>query len=278
MPRLLIVGGLTIDRFADGSRAPGGSVIHSGRAAAAEGVHPAILTVAGDEPEAREGIAQLRSIADVIVQPAAATTSYRHEQADGRRVLVLEAATDPIVAPERLETADVVLFAPIGGELPTATIETIQMAARPRCAVMLIQGWLRRLEPGKPVHPLPLDAVPVATWSAFESADAIVLSTEDLAEAPEDPFAQAAAVRNRIGDRPLLVLTLGPEGYLLDDPAADRIVAAVPRSVIEDVSMVGAGDAFGASLAIAMARGAPPNEAADAATERVIRMLQARRS
>ena len=47
MPSLLIVGGLTIDRFADGSRAPGGSVLHAGLAAAAEGAQVTTLTVAG---------------------------------------------------------------------------------------------------------------------------------------------------------------------------------------------------------------------------------------
>ena len=50
MPSLLIVGGLTVDRFADGSRAPGGSVLHSGVAAIAERAELTILTVAGDEP------------------------------------------------------------------------------------------------------------------------------------------------------------------------------------------------------------------------------------
>ena len=37
MTSTLIVGGLTIDRFADGTVAPGGSVLHSGPAAAGEG-------------------------------------------------------------------------------------------------------------------------------------------------------------------------------------------------------------------------------------------------
>ena len=106
----------------------------------------------------------------------------------------------------------------------------------------------------------------------------MVVSTEDLAADPGDPFGQAAAVRARLGPGPVLVLTLGPEGYLLDDPAADRVVASVPRHVVRGVPAVGAGDTFGAALAIHLARGDDPATAAAAATDRVIAVLEARAS
>ncbi len=108
-------------------------------------------------------------------------------------------------------------------------------------------------------------------------ADTIVVSTEDLVESPEDPFSQAAELRNFAGSKPIVVVTLGTEGYLLDDPAQDRVVASVPRRVVSGVSAVGAGDTFGAGLAVNLARGATPLAAADLATERVISVLEARR-
>lgn len=277
MNGLLIVGGLTIDRLPDGRTAPGGSVIHSGLAAVAEGDAPTILTVAGDEPEAYEGLDRLAEMGELVRQTAARTATYRHEEHAGRRVLVYEAATDPIVVPDGLGSPAVALVAPIADELPPGAVSALLGALRPRCTVMLIQGWLRRLELGAPVRPLPLGEVPEALWSAFGRADAVVVSTEDLAETPEDPFAQAQALRARLGDAPLLVLTLGQEGYLLDDPAADRVVASMPRRVVEGVPMVGAGDTFGAALAIHLARGAGATTAAAAATDRVIRVLEARR-
>ncbi len=101
-PETLIVGGLTIDRFGDGRSAPGGSVIHSGRAAVAEGSAAAFLTVAGDEPEARAGLRTLADLGTLIHQPARATTTYAHDERDGRRVLRLEAASDAISADARL--------------------------------------------------------------------------------------------------------------------------------------------------------------------------------
>jgi sugar/nucleoside kinase (ribokinase family) len=277
MTELLIVGGLTIDRFADGSMAPGGSVIHSGRAAVAEGVRPSILTVAGDEPAAHVGLDQLRSFADVTVQPAPATTTYRHTEAGGRRVLILDAESAPLTAPEPATAPpEVMLLGPIAAELPPATIRGLRAALAPRHEVMLIQGWLRRLEVGRPVHPLPLDAVAPELWDAFGASEAIVVSTEDLAEAREDPFDQAAALRRHLGPSPVLLVTLGADGYLLDDPEADRVVASVPRRVVEGVPMVGAGDTFGAVLALHLGRGEPATAAADAATEAVIRMLERR--
>ena len=279
MGTVLIAGGLTIDRFADGTTAPGGSVLHAGLAATAEGARPTFVTVAGDEPDALAGLERLRLLGDVIHQPAGTTTAYRHDESGPRRVLLLEASGEAI-DPARigaLPSVAVALLAPIADELPPAAIRALRTAVQPRLTVLLIQGWLRRLAVGEPIRPLSLDDVDPAVWRAFGEADAIVVSTEDLADGTRDPFSQAAALRRHLGRGPLLLLTLGPEGYLLDDPTAANIVASVPRAVVTDVPMVGAGDTFGATLALHLARGTSPISAAEAATERVIAVLQSRR-
>ena len=280
MTELLIVGGLTIDRFVDGTVAPGGSVLHSGLAAVADDVSLTLLTVAGDEPAARDGLERLASIGQLVHQPAAATTAYRHEERDGARVLVFEARTDPItgngIAP--LPRPDVALVAPIADEVPAQLIERLDAEVDARQMVMLIQGWLRRLAVGEEVQPLPLDALSAEQERVTASADAIVVSTEDMTEAPGDPFRQAAAMRQHVGPLPIVVVTLGTEGYLLDDPAADRVIASVPRRVVTEVSANGAGDTFGAALALNLARGFDARTAADLATDKVIAMLEARRA
>jgi len=278
MPSLLIAGGLTIDHFADGSAAPGGSVLHAGLAAVAEGAELTVLTVAGEEPEARAGLDRLRALGTLVSQPATTTTTYRHRDVDGVRVLTLEGVSEPI-DPALLAGGgpyDVALLAPIADELPVPAIAELRAAARPGRTVFLIQGWLRRLVVGEPVGALGVDEVPGALWEAFGTADAVVVSTEDLSADPGDPFTQAVTVRRRLGPRPVLVLTLGAEGYLLDDPAADRVIASVPRRVVVGAAAVGAGDTFGAALAVHLARGDDPARAAAAATDRVIAMLEAR--
>lgn len=277
MAETLIVGGLTIDRFADGRSAPGGSVIHSGRAAVAEGSTVAFLTVAGDEPEARAGLRTLADLGALIHQPAPATTTYRHDERDGRRVLRLEAATDAISADAGLpESPRVVLLAPIAGELPPPTIVGLRARLGAAMTVLLLQGWLRRLEVGRVVEAIRLEAVAADVWSALSDADAIVLSTEDLAESPDDPFTQAAALRRHVGAKPVVVLTLGVQGYLLDDPGADEVTAAMPRRVVTSVPTVGAGDTFGVVFAIHLARGSTAAAAASAAGEAVIRLFESR--
>lgn len=278
MPSLLIAGGLTVDHFADGIRAPGGSVLHAGLAAAAEGAEITVLTVAGDEPEARDGLEHLAALGRVLRHAAPATTTYAHREVDGHRVLTLEAASEAIdpVLIANAGSFDVALLAPIANELPPTVVAALRATASPRRTVFLIQGWLRRLVIGETVGALAIEEVPAELWRTFATGDAVVVSTEDLIADPGDPFMQAAAVRRRLGPRPVLVLTLGADGYLLDDPAADRVVASVPHHVVEGVPAVGAGDTFGAALAIHLARGDDPTKAATAATDRVIAVLESR--
>jgi sugar/nucleoside kinase (ribokinase family) len=279
MTETLIVGGLTVDRFADGSVAPGGSVLHSGLAAVAEGAALTTLTVAGDEPPARDGLSRLEAMGRLSCQRATATTSYRHAERDGARVLLLEARSDPIRADrlDGLPQPAVALVAPIADEVTAPFVDELLSRVQPRRTLMLIQGWLRRLEIGQEVAPLPLASLPSDIARALGQADVIVVSTEDLVESPGDPFGQATALRESVGPRPILVVTLGTEGYLMDDPSLDRVLASVPRRVVTGVPMVGAGDIFGASLAIHLARDIGASAAADRATERVISMLEGRR-
>ena len=280
MIETLIVGGLTIDRFTDGSVAPGGSVLHAGLAVRSAGVRLSSLTVAGNEPAARDGLAQLDKLGRVERQRAPATTAYRHEERDGVRVLVLEARADPIQADglHNLGRPSVALIAPIADEVGASLVDALRAQLRPAWLVLLVQGWLRRLVQGEEVLPLALETLSDEQRRVIAGADAIVVSTEDLVEAPGDPFAQAAELRRRAGAKPIIVVTLGTEGYLLDDPAHDRVIASVPRQVVTGVSAVGAGDTFGAGLAVNLARGAAPVAAADLATELVIAMLEARRA
>jgi sugar/nucleoside kinase (ribokinase family) len=266
-PGLLLVGGLTIDEFADGRTAPGGSVLHAASVAPTAGV----VTVSGEEPEARAGLERLGALL-LARQPAEATIRYGHSETDGHRVLTLLQAGTPL-RPETLPPAPapVVVLAPVAGELPADTMAAaIDLATT---GVALLQGWLRRLELGKPVEPLAPSSLPDAVRAQLARCRALVASTEDLEAHGGDPFRQAAALRAAMGPDPVLLLTLGADGFLLDDPARARIVASVPRRVVTGVPTVGAGDVFGTALADELGRGRAPLEAAEGAAEAVVRML-----
>lgn len=281
MSEVLIAGGLTIDRFVgDGREAPGGSVLHSGLTAVAEHATVTTLTVAGDEPVARDGLTRLAAFGELALQRSSATTTYRHEERAGLRVLVFEARTEPL-DPSRLPRVSrpaVALVAPIADEMAPSYVFALRTTLRPMRTVLLMQGWLRRLAVGEEVRALPLHGLTDDQRLVAADADAVVVSTEDLVESVGDPFGQAVQLRAQCGPRPIIVVTLGADGYLLDDPARDRVVASIPRRVVTGVPAVGAGDAFGASLAVNLARGHDAAHAADRATERVIEMLEGRRS
>ena len=280
MTSTLIVGGLTVDRFADGSVAPGGSVLHSGLAAGTAGASLTALTVAGDEPAAAAGLDRLARLGNLVTQRAPATTTYRHHERNGVRVLFFEVRTEPIHRDRLrgLKRPDVALVAPIADEVPASLVTGLRADVAPGRTVLLIQGWLRRLVEGEEVTAMRLDTLDSDQLAALAAADAIVVSTEDLIESPGDPFAQAAEVRRHAGPHPVIVLTLGAQGYLLDDPAIDRVKASVPRRVVSGVPAVGAGDTFGAALAVHLARNVGASAAADLATEAVIAMLEGRRA
>ena len=73
---LLVVGGLTIDRFADGTNAPGGAVMHIAHSAAGQGLRVGVVTTAGPEPLAADAVAELRSMAGAVAVTSWESFSY----------------------------------------------------------------------------------------------------------------------------------------------------------------------------------------------------------
>ena len=256
MTRLLIVGGLTIDRFADGTSAPGGSVIHSGRAATAEDAEVTILTVAGDEPEAAIGLTELSELGDLIHQRAPSTVTFGHDEIDGRRVLTYLAGTRPIEPPQPHRSAR--------SRAPRSDRRRAAGAGAPRRSGRRATEGDRHPHPGLAAAACgsarrsgPWGSTRSRRRPGVHSASPTRSSCRPrtLPSRPNDPHVEAAALRERLGPHPVLVLTLGAHGYHLDDPAAGHVVASAPRRIVENVSMLGAGDTFGVALAIQLGRG-----------------------
>lgn len=239
---LLVVGGLTVDRFADGSSAPGGSVLHIARAAAPRGLRLGVITVAGPEPEAQAGLDELRSLAASLDwTDADATLTFIHrEDAAGRR-LTLERPGGPIRLddPDLTSRAWTVLVAPLAGELGADEISRLE-GGRPRGAIL--QGFLRLAGDDGAVRPLPLSALDPALVDALGRFDLLVASREDLVADDAEPRDQLAALRGRFGATPDLVLTDGVHGIW-----TEREHLPVPRTVL-GVATVGAGDVLAAFM------------------------------
>jgi sugar/nucleoside kinase (ribokinase family) len=257
---LLVVGGLTIDRFADGSQAPGGAVIHIARAVAAQGMRVGVVAAAGPEPVTAAAVAELRSLAAALdVTATDATITYRHlESAAGRR-LWLERRGGRVAVPRPEPghlVARAVLFAPVAGEVAARDLGAWAAVGR-RGATL--QGWLRAAGEGEEVRPRRLAELSPEVVAGLAELDLVVGSREDLAAERADPPGLVAAVRDTLGSRPAIVVTDGGEGLWVDRTGGRRPPShARPNMRLEGVPTVGAGDILAALLLVNLEDGTNP--------------------
>lgn len=241
-PDLLVIGGLTVDRFPDGSSSPGGSVLHIARAAAPRGMRVAVITVAGPEPEAQAGLDELRGLtARVDSTEAESTATFIHRDSPGGRRLWLERSGGSIQLAD-IDSPDApraLLLAPIADEV--ATEELAHLDTVPTRAAIL-QGYLRSIAADGEIRQLPLSGLAAGLVGALSRFDLLVASREDLMGEAAEPWDQLVALRARVGPRPALVVTDGVNGAWIED---EHLRA--PR-VVEGVPSVGAGDIFAAFM------------------------------
>ncbi len=268
---LLIVGALTVDRFPDGSLAPGGSVLHATRPAVDAGYRVGVVTVAGPEPPASAGLETLASLGALARQDATATLTFVHEETpDGRR-LTVEVRATPLSAPPVAQPPRAVLYAPVADELGSS-LGGQRYPGAVRGAIL--QGWLRHLEVGAVVRPRPAASLAPELRAELGACAVLIASREDLLADGHEPGDQLDALRAAVGPRPTLVVTDADHGAWVDRDGG-RTLVGVPR-VVRDVPMVGAGDAYAALLLGAMGRGRSPEAAARDAAGGVSEMLAAR--
>jgi sugar/nucleoside kinase (ribokinase family) len=267
---LLVIGALTLDQFTDGEMAPGGTVLHAVRAAVAAGYRTGAVALAGSEPVAQRGVAELESLtAALVIQQASTSVAFAHdERAAERRLTLLDVGGrfEPLPA---LPAARAVLMGPVSSEIEPhlARLPT----AGQRGAIL--QGWLRQLAPGAEVRPLPLSAIPGPMRAALSEMELLVASRDDLAAEAADPAAQLAALRDALGPRPALVVTDGAAGLWLS--AGGPIHHFPPPFVVRGRSTVGAGDMLAALLLVTMPD-ADPWQAAVGAMAQVAGILAER--
>lgn len=243
-PTALVVGHVTLDRVG-AELLPGGSVYYAARALAALGARVRALTAAARDFPA-EALAGIES----IVVPAAATTTFVNTYGeDGRRAQrVLSAAPplDPADLPPAWRGPDLLILAPVLGELQ---VGAFAQAARARFVGLGVQGLVRALGPDGAVGPrrLDLDAASLA------AVDAAVLGED---EARGDPTLVSRLARAI----PVVAFTHGERGCELVVRGRTRRVGIHPACGVVDPT--GAGDVFAAGLFLALSRGEDPLDAA----------------
>jgi sugar/nucleoside kinase (ribokinase family) len=266
---LLVVGGLTIDRF-DDTDVVGGAARWSTEGALAAGLSVALRTVAGPEPIVDAAVSLLGERAQVLRQRAATSIVFEHHGEHDARRLRLRATTNPIDIPEpdRLPTARAVLFAPVADEVSADAVR--QVAAPLRAAGL--QGWLRSTDADGWVGHRRLADLFQELTEALRGLDLLLASRDDLGVGDVEPA--LAALRDWAGPGPELVVTAGIDGAWVDDGhGAPR---HVPAEVVEDAHTIGAGDAFAAVLTARRGSGRDLHGAALEATSATARFLRDR--
>jgi len=279
---LLVVGGLTIDRFPDGTSVPGGSVLHIARAAASRGLRTGIVTAAGPEPEAQAGLAELRQLTALVeAAPGTATATFRHREAPEGRRLWLETSGGTVAlaadAVDRIRT-NAILFAPVADEVAA---DALTVWGEPWTRAAILQGWLRATDERGEVHPRSLATLSEAHRAALGDFDLLLASREDLLAEASDPHTQLQSLRRAFGHVRVLVVTDGAEGVWIGTAHPWRVFEPVHRPVpwrVDEAQTVGAGDILAAFMAVDdQLRPGPVDRAADAAMRVVAEVLEERR-
>lgn len=271
-PDLLVVGGLTIDRFADGSSAAGGSILHATRGMHLDGRTTIVVTLAGPEDAARMGLDGLRAIAEVHAQQSDRTIGFEHRETPASRELTITATAGQLHLPAITVHPRAVLYAPIADELDAGLGGQRYEGAT---SGAILQGWLRDLAPGHPVRSIEPAQLDPALVAQLATLDLLVASVDDLAAIAADPRDQLRAMRRTFGPSPTLVVTAGAEGAWLSADRGDPQHVQAAR-LIQGVPTVGAGDVFAAAMLAALSRGVPAPDAGSEASHLVAEFLAER--
>lgn len=246
---LLAVGHVARDEFHDADWRLGGTALYAAVAAARLGRNAALVTRAGPgerdalERRCREEGIELHALAS----PVTTTFALRYDE-EGKRHLTLRARAKVIGRDDvagRLRAAPrAVVYASIAHELSPSILGAINA----RASVLVAQGYLRGWESDGSVVP--------REWS--ESAS--ILAAVGTAVLSEDDLAGDLSLAERWSQTTPVVVTLAERGARVYERGTGRDVPGFAADRVID--QTGAGDAFAAGLALALADGGSFDEAA----------------
>lgn len=227
----LLLGHISADLYPGGRRL-GGTVAFAAPVARAFGHRAAVVTSASAcEPL----LSDLTPYAEVSLRVADETTTFENHYTPEGRVQYLHDRADSLTydsIPVGWVDAPLVHLAPLVREMEPELVYRFPGAT----LILTPQGWLRRWDrEGRVSFQQWLNA------DVLRAVDLVVLSEEDIAEAPELEAEFAAHARQ-------VVVTRGARGGTLYREGVPLVYEAVPA---EEIDPTGAGDVFAAALASA---------------------------
>jgi sugar/nucleoside kinase (ribokinase family) len=257
LPELLVVGHVTRD-FIRGETRLGGAASFSARVAATLGIETALVTAAPADFSLMEPLRALPRLS-IHVVPSPEVTTFELDYSGPRRRVILRSVARPIRVediPPEWRNIPVAYVAPVAGECDRALVEGL--GSRLICAGL--QGWLRRPGPGGVVEP----TIASEASQPPRGLGVAVFSEEDH---PEAEF-----LAEQLASKGLTVaLTRGRRGSTVRQGTQRWEIPAAPAN---EVDPTGAGDVFGISITLALARGATAPNAATVAASIAARVVE----
>ncbi|HEX9437638.1 MAG TPA: PfkB family carbohydrate kinase [Candidatus Limnocylindria bacterium] len=245
----LAVGHVARDEFeGEPSWRLGGTALYAAAAAARLGGQASALLTRvgpGEEPALRERCSDLGITLHAL--SSSATTTFAFRYVEGRRILRLRARARGIAAadvPPDWHTARAVVLGSIAHELDRSVFGALSGSA----TVLVAQGYLRVWAADGLITPREWEDA----HEIVPLVSAVVLSEDDVAGDLTAPRRWA-----RFG---AVYVTLAERGVLILRGEDEEIVPGFPVERVVDPT--GAGDAFAAGLAIALAEGKSQRDAA----------------
>ena len=263
-PKLLLVGHLTHDRYADTVR-PGGGAYYCAEVYRRLGSDLHVATLVGEDFQHPEVLARIPT---TVTRRGATTTFVNLYPAGGPRIQLVDAVAPPVEPPDipvRFRAADAVHLAPVFGEIDIAAWKR---AVRPKRLAISVQGWVRQA--GAPIAPIalaPLVGADVARWARGNSVlprpwdiDVESLRGVDIAFLSSEDLTGQGDLLERLRQAvPLVVVTHGAQGCSMYGRGRVTRIGVFATS---EVDATGAGDIFAAAMLWALATGAGERAAA----------------
>jgi len=240
LTRFLAIGHVTRDEFPGelGWRL-GGTATYTAVTAARLGARATLVTRVGPKERATlEERCRSHGI-ELHALPGEVTTTFAFRYENGHRILTLRARSRGLTledVPRDLRDADAVVLGSVAHEIDRSLLGAFGSAA----TVVTAQGYLREWAADGTIHPRRWDDV----GEVAAHASAIVLSEDDVGGDLAEPHRWA-------GQTPVIV-TFAERGSLVLAEGIERVVPAYRAERIVDPT--GAGDAFAAGVAIALAQ------------------------
>ncbi len=225
----------------------GGTALYAAATAARLGTQTALVTRVGPAEQAalEERCRELGLALHAL--PSSATTTFGFRYVEGRRLLRLKARARGIApsdVPAEWRGARAVVLGSVAHELDRSLFGTTSASA----TVLVAQGYLREWSADGAIQP-----------RAWEDADEIVPQVSAVVLSEDDVGGDISAPR-RWARNGRVYVTLAERGVLVLERGSETTIAGYSAARVVDPT--GAGDAFAAGLAIALADGQPAEDCA----------------